>query len=73
MGSAADGDPSLFPNHRWTTHLHDGLLLEVGDTVQVEASQMNAVGAGDEVMELVGSTVGNPDIADNRARLTFGF
>ena len=73
MGTAADGDPSLFPNHRWTTHLHDGLLLEVGDTVQVEASQMNAVGAGDEVMELVGSTVGNPDIADNRARLTFGF
>ena len=73
IGSAADGDPSLFPNHRWTTHLHDGLLLEVGDTVQVEASQMNAVGAGDEVMELVGSTVGNPDIADNRARLTFGF
>ena len=47
-----DGDIPEGGNHRWETYIPDGLPLEVGDTINLESSMINAVGGGDSVIEL---------------------
>ena len=52
--SASTAD--TFPKDRWKTKIEPALEVEVGDTIRLEASMLNAVGAGDSVMEFIGET-----------------
>jgi hypothetical protein len=52
--SASTAD--TFPKDRWKTKVEPALEVEVGDQIRLEASMLNAVGAGDSVMEFIGET-----------------
>ena len=63
-------------NHRWETYIPDGLPLEVGDTINLESSMINAVGGGDSVIELTGftgETINSLKIRDNKIKLSMSF
>ena len=64
-------------NHRWMTHIPDGLRLNVGDTINLESSMINAVGGGDNVIEITGLTGRLSEqggaIKDNKAALDMAF
>ncbi len=71
-----DGDVPEGGNHRWETYIPDGLPLEVGDTINLESSMINAVGGGDSVIELTGftgETLNNRKIRDNKMRISMAF
>ena len=71
-----DGDIPEGGNHRWETYIPDGLPLEVGDTINLESSMINAVGGGDSVIELTGftgETINNRKIRDNKMRISMAF
>ena len=63
-------------NHRWETYIPDGLPLEVGDTINLESSMINAVGGGDSVIELTGftgETINSLKIRDNKMKISMSF
>ena len=65
-----------YPNSNWTTHIPDGLPMNVGDTVNLEAAMINTRGAGDEVLEFTGTSgvmYEGEKIYDNAANLTLAF
>ncbi len=71
-----DGDIPEGGNHRWETYIPDGLPLEVGDTINLESSMINAVGGGDSVIELTGftgETLNNRKIRDNKMKISMAF
>ena len=43
-------------NSKWTTHIPDGYQVNIGDQINLEASMINSIGGGDEVMEFTGDT-----------------
>ncbi len=43
-------------NNRWQTYIPDGLQINTGDQINLEASMINSIGGGDEVMEFTGNT-----------------
>ena len=62
--------------HRWETYIPDGLPLEVGDTINLESSMINAVGGGDSVIELTGftgETINSLKIRDNKMKISMSF
>ena len=63
-------------NNRWETHIPDGLPLQIGDTINLESSMINAVGGGDSVIELTGFTgnqVGGNRIRDNKQAMKIAY
>ena len=63
-------------NNRWQTHIPNGLPLEIGDTINLESSMINAVGGGDAVIEFTGFTgqqIGIDKIKDNKAKMKLNF
>ncbi len=63
-------------NNRWMTHIPNGLPLEIGDTINLESSMINAVGGGDSVIEFTGFTgqqIGIDKIKDNKAKMKLNF
>ncbi len=63
-------------NNRWKTYIPNGLLIETGDKINLEASMINAIGGGDEVMEFIGSTglkVENKDLSDRGIALDLSY
>jgi len=65
-----------FPNNRWTTHIPDGIPINVGDQINLEASMINSVGSGDEVMEFIGKSgiqVSNNPLSDRSVSLGLNY
>ena len=65
-----------YPNSNWTTHIPDGLSMNVGGTVNLEAAMINTRGAGDEVLEFTGDSgieYAGQTLYDNAAELTLAF
>lgn len=63
-------------NSKWTTHIPDGLQINVGDQINLEASMINSIGGGDEVMEFTGDTgqiYNGRKISDSSAILDLGY
>lgn len=53
-------------NNRWTTHIPNGLQVNVGDQLNLEAAMINSVGGGDSVMEFTGKAAnGGTDLQMN--------
>ncbi len=70
------GDLGNTSNNRWQTHIPNGLPLEIGDTINLESSMINAVGGGDSVIELTGFTGKEKNgerVRDNIGSIGFGF
>ena len=70
------GDLGNKSNNRWQTHIPNGLQLDVGDTINLESSMINAVGGGDSVIELTGFTGKEKNgerVRDNVANIGFAF
>lgn len=70
------GDLGNTSNNRWQTHIPNGLPLEIGDTINLESSMINAVGGGDSVIELTGFTGKEKQgerVRDNIGSIGFGF
>ena len=67
-------DPNKkIPNFRWKTHIGEGVTINTGDQIQLEAAMINAVGGGEGVMEFLGnSALGQTDslgLVDNQATI----
>ncbi len=61
------------PNHKWTTTIPYGINLNEGDTIQIEASQINLRGDVSQTLEFTGGSTnqGSDPISDNKASLSF--
>lgn len=72
--SGEDGNTS---NNRWETHIPEGLQLDIGDTINLEASMINSRGGGDQVIEytgLSGKETGEGQLlTDNQTTFKFSF
>mgnify|MGYP003672896874 CR=1 FL=1 len=53
-----------FPNHEWQTNIPDGISIDVGDQIQVEAVMINSKGGGDDVIEFTGIVEGDRNSKD---------
>lgn len=64
-----------FPTYKWNTKIPSGIQLEVGDTIQVEASMIQQKGSPEETIEFSGqNNIKNPfDAVDNKARLSLSY
>lgn len=75
----SDGiDPNKrIPNYRWKTHIGEGIPINTGDEIQLEAAMINAVGGGEGVMEFLGSSgLGSFDenrMVDNASNLSISY
>ncbi len=63
------------PNHEWKTYIENGVPVEKGDIIQVEATQINLRGDESEEIELTGggTNPGRNPISDNKTTLEYGF
>jgi len=63
------------PNHEWKTYIENGVPVEKGDIIQVEATQINLRGDESEEIELTGggTNPGRNPISDNETKLEYGF
>ena len=61
------------PNHKWTTTIPYGIKLNEGDSIQIEASQINLRGDVSQTLEFTGGSTnqGSDPISDNKASLLF--
>tara|TARA_R100000541_G_scaffold1381_1_gene6029 strand:- start:3096 stop:7076 length:3981 start_codon:yes stop_codon:yes gene_type:complete len=61
------------PNHKWTTTIPYGIKLNEGDSIQIEASQINLRGDVSQTLEFTGGSTnqGSDPISDNKASLFF--
>jgi hypothetical protein len=64
---------SEYPSHEWTTYIENGIPIEVGDEISVEASMINVKGSPEETQEFSGgkNKVGNNPLVDNVATIEF--
>ena len=72
----------LFPNYRWKTHIDNGLQLNVGDSISLEACSVQQRGAGEEAIEFLGEmpqkyinfdTNNKTPIRDNAIKMEFNY
>tara|TARA_R110001592_G_scaffold4465_1_gene25199 strand:- start:2503 stop:5595 length:3093 start_codon:yes stop_codon:yes gene_type:complete len=63
----------VLPNNKWRTRLENGVKVDVGDTIQVEAVMVNVRGSPDETIEFSGvQTVQEAtDTVDNKVLVRF--
>ena len=45
-----------FPNNTWSTNIPEGILIEPGDSISLDAAQINQTGGGGSVIEFTGSS-----------------
>ena len=66
---------SEYPNHEWTTFIENGVKLNVGDRLNIEASMINTRGSPEETMEFSGgqSKIGDNPLVDNVVELSYAF
>ncbi len=62
-----------YPSHEWTTYIENGIPIEVGDEISVEASMINTKGSPEETQEFSGgkNKVGNNPLVDNIATIEY--
>lgn len=62
-----------YPSHEWTTYIENGIPIEVGDEISVEASMINVKGSPEETQEFSGgkNKVGNNPLVDNIATIEY--
>jgi len=62
-----------YPSHEWTTYVENGIPIEVGDEISVEASMINVKGSPEETQEFSGgkNKVGNNPLVDNIATIEY--
>ena len=63
-------------NNRWTTYIPDGLQINIGDQINLEASMINSIGGGDEVMEFTGNSnnkYGSLSLSDRSSKLRLNY
>ncbi len=62
-----------YPSHEWTTYIENGIPIDVGDEISVEASMINTKGSPEETQEFSGgkNKVGNNPLVDNIATLEY--
>ena len=71
----ANTSDTNMPNHEWKTYIENGVPVEKGDIIQVEATQINLRGDESEEIELTGggTNPGRNPISDNKTTLEYGF
>ena len=65
-----------FQKHRWTSNMPEGLVIKAGDEIQLEAAMLNAIGAGDSVIEFTGKVSDDSSgvaTRDNAMNLTLSY
>ena len=65
-----------FPNNTWSTNIPEGILIEPGDSISLDAAQINQTGGGGSVIEFTGSsgnTLNGINISDNSAKMKLGY
>ncbi len=65
-----------YSKNRWQTHIPDGIQVQVGDEIQLEAAMINAAGAGDQVLEFNGYSglkYNGEDLRDNSCSMEIEF
>ncbi len=69
-------EEEVISNNRWQTYIPDGLQINTGDQINLEASMINSIGGGDEVMEFTGNSgnkYGNLTLSDRSAKLRLNY
>ena len=66
---------SEHPNHEWLTYVENGIQMNIGDQISVEASMINTKGSPEETMEFSGGSNASEgdSFVDNVAELEYGF
>ena len=61
------------PNNKWSTRLENGVAVNVGDTIQVEAIMVNTRGSPEETIEFSGkgALISSTDRQDNKVLMKF--
>ena len=65
-----------YSDNRWQTHIPDGIPINSGDEIQLEAAMINAIGAGDQVLEFNGYSgikYNGEDLRDNSCSMSVAF
>ena len=63
------------PNNEWLTYVENGIQMNIGDQISVEASMINTKGSPEETMEFSGGSnaIEGDSFVDNVAELEYGF
>jgi len=77
VGTDSDAKYGNQSNSKWQTYIPDGLQVNVGDSINLEASMINSIGGGDEVMEFTGDSgtkyVGRDTLDDRAMEIEFNY
>ena len=65
-----------YPNHKWETHIPEGIRIDAGDRISLEGAMINQVGGGGSVIEFTGNSGQTEDgkrLADNAVKVKLAY
>ncbi len=75
LGNSFSPDGYEPPNNKWKTHISNGIPVNVGDQISVEATMINTKGAPDETIEFLGdkNSLNTQNFVDNECQVDFNY